>query len=75
MQAISNLGVFPTVALTSPAIFYRPEIGPSPGFLLVTGLAFALASTLAWLCWHNRITWRAPREQQREAERELAAKA
>src|SRR5207249_9894365 len=27
MQAISNLGVFPTVALTSPATFYRPEIG------------------------------------------------
>ncbi|TMG03084.1 MAG: hypothetical protein E6I03_04620 [Chloroflexi bacterium] len=69
MQALSNLGVFPTVALTSPAIFYRPEIGPSPAFLLVTGLAFAFFAALAWLCWRGRITWRAPREQQREAER------
>ena len=75
MQAVSNLGVFPTVALTSPAIFYRPEIGPSPTFLLVTGLAFALVAGLAWLCWRGRITWRAPREQQLEAERELAAEA
>jgi len=74
MQALSNLGVFPTVALTSPAIFYRPEIGPSPAFLLVTGLAFAFFAALAWLCWRGRITWRAPREQQREAEKELAAK-
>ena len=75
MQAVSNLGVFPTIALTSPAIFYRPEIGPSPTFLLVTGLAFALLAGLAWLCWRGRITWRAPREQQLEAERELAAEA
>ena len=74
MQALSNLGVFPTVALTSPAIFYRPEIGPSPVFLLVTGLASALFAALAWLCWRGRITWRAPREQQREAEKELAGK-
>jgi hypothetical protein len=75
MQALSNLGVFPAAALTSPRIFYRPEIGPSPEFLLVTGLAFALLAAVAWLCWRGRITWRAPREQQREAERELAAKA
>ena len=74
IQALSNLGVFPTVALTSPAIFYHPEIGPSPAFLLVTGLAFAFFAALAWLCWRGRITWRAPREQQREAEKELAAK-
>src|SRR5439155_12939658 len=47
MQALSNLGVFPTVALTSPAIFYRPEIGPAPLFLLVAGLASAFFAALA----------------------------
>jgi hypothetical protein len=73
MQALSNLGVFPTVALTSPTIFYHPEIGPSPEFLLITGATAALLSAIAWLCWRGRITWHAPREQQREAERELAA--
>jgi hypothetical protein len=75
MQALSNLGVFPAVALTSPSIFYQPELGPSPEFLIVTGLTFALLSGLAWFCWRGRVAWRATRAQQREAERELVAGA
>ena len=38
------------------------------------GAAAALLSTVAWFCWRGRLSWRAPRAQQREAERELAAK-
>ena len=74
MQLLSNFGVFPAVELLKPSALYRPEIGPSPEFLLVTGAIAALLCAVAWLAWRGRITVRAPREQEREAERELAAK-
>ena len=75
MQLLSNFGVFPAVELLEPSVLYRPELGPSPEFLLATGVAAALLCGLAWLAWRGRITVRAPREQEREAERELAANA
>jgi hypothetical protein len=74
MQLLSNFGVFPAVELLRPSALYRPEIGPSPELLLVTGAVAALFSAIAWLAWRGRTTMRAPREQEREAERELAAK-
>jgi hypothetical protein len=74
MQLLSNFGVLPAVELLKPSALYRPAIGPSPETLLVTGAAAAILSAVAWLAWRGRITVRAPREQERETERELAAK-
>jgi hypothetical protein len=74
MQLLSNFGVFPAVEILKPSALYRPEIGPSPEFLLVTGVACVVITAIAWLVWRGRITARAPREQEREAANELAAK-
>jgi hypothetical protein len=75
MQLLSNFGVFPAVELLEPSALYHPELGPSPRLLLVTGAAAAALCAVAWLAWRGRITIRAPQEQERETERELAAKA
>lgn len=74
MQLLSNFGVFPAAELLEPSALYRPEIGPSPELLLATGAACALLCALAYLAWRGRIAVRAPREQERETEKELAAK-
>jgi hypothetical protein len=74
MQLLSNFGVFPAVELLEPSALYRLELGPSPELLLATGTAAALLCAIAWLAWRGRITMRAPKEQEREAEKELAAK-
>jgi hypothetical protein len=73
VQLISNIGIFPAVELLSPGVLFQPELGPSPELLLWTGVVAALACLVAVAAWHGRITWRAPREQQREAEAELTA--
>jgi len=73
MQLLSNFGVFPAVELLKPSALYQPELGPSPELLLATGAAAALLCAIAWFSWRGRITMRAPREQEREAERELSA--
>jgi hypothetical protein len=68
IQLLINLGAFPAVKLLSPDVFYRPEIGPSPTMLYVTMVLALLLSIAALLAWKGRACWRAPREQQREAE-------
>jgi MFS family permease len=68
IQLVINVGAFPAVKLLPPAVFYRPEIGPAPGLLLACAAAALLATGVAALAWRGRIAWRAPREQQREAE-------
>jgi hypothetical protein len=58
----------PAVKLLPPSVLYRPELAPSPAALLVA-LALAGVSLLfVYLVWLGRIDWRAPAEQQREAE-------
>jgi hypothetical protein len=75
MQLLSNFGVFPAVELLEPSALYRPEIGPSPELLLATAAVCAVLSAIAYVAWWGRITGRAPRAQEREAEKELAANA
>jgi hypothetical protein len=75
MQLLSNFGVFPAVELLEPSALYSPELGPSPELLLATALTAALLCAMAWLAWRGRITMRAPKEQEREAEKELTATA
>jgi hypothetical protein len=73
VQLISNVGIFPAVELLSPGALFRPELGPSSGLILWTGLIAGVFVALAVAAWYGRLAWRAPREQQREAEAELTA--
>jgi hypothetical protein len=75
VQFISNIGIFPAIELLSPGVLYQPEIGPSAAVLAATAAAAAISAAIAFAAWQGRIAWRAPREQEREAERELAAEA
>jgi hypothetical protein len=68
IQLAINIGTFPALKLLSPAIFYRPAIGPSPAMLAVCLAVAVILTGIAALTWRNRISWHAGREQQREAE-------
>ena len=68
LQFLLGIATIPAVKLLPPSVLYQPEIGPSGEALLwVLALSGALLA-LVWLAWFDRIEWRAPREQQREAE-------
>jgi len=69
IQLVINVGAFPLVKVLGPGVFYRPEIGPSPGLLFTTLLTALALTVVALLAWKGRVGWRAPPEQQREAER------
>lgn len=71
VQLIINIGAFPAVKLMPPSLLYQPELAPSRAMLSVLLAVAALLTLAAYAAWHDRITWRAPREQQRVAE-ELA---
>lgn len=68
VQMLINIGAYPAVKLLPPTALYQPEIGPSLAVLLWVTAVAAVFSVAAWLAWRGRISWRAPREQQREAE-------
>lgn len=68
IQVVLNLGPYPAVKALPPGSFYRPEVGPSASVLLWCLVTAGVLTYLAVLVWRGRITWRAPREQQREAE-------
>ena len=64
------LGIFtlPAVQVLKPGALFGPELRPSPE-LLLAALAAAGASIAATaLLWAGRLQWKAPPEQQREAE-------
>lgn len=69
VQFVLGIGTFPAVKLLSSSVLYRPEFAPSAGLLAWTGAIAALLGTAAFAAWNGRLAWRAPREQQREAER------
>lgn len=68
MQLVINIGAFPAVKVLPPDIFYRPEIGPSPALLIAVAAVMLLSVLIAAVAWRRRVCWRAPVEQQREAE-------
>ncbi|MBI2760777.1 MAG: hypothetical protein HYX51_05060 [Chloroflexi bacterium] len=69
VQLLANVGSFPAVKLFAPSMFYQPEIGPSPRVLALSAAIGALLTLAGYAAWRGRMSWRAPREQQREAER------
>jgi hypothetical protein len=68
LQFLLAIATIPAVKLLPPSVLYRPELGPSSGALLWSLAVSAVLVALVWLAWWSRIEWRAPREQQREAE-------
>ena len=69
VQFVLGIGTFPAVKLLPSSVLYRPEFAPSIGLLVGTGAIAALLAAAAFSAWSGRLAWRAPREQQREAER------
>lgn len=68
IQLVINIGAFPAVKVLPPTIFYQPEIGPSLALLAVGAGAALICVLIALLAWRGRVCWRAPIEQQQEAE-------
>jgi hypothetical protein len=68
LQFFLAIATIPAVKIFPPSLLYQPEIGPSaPALLFALGVSAALGG-IAYLLWFGRIQWRAPAEQQREAE-------
>ncbi len=68
LQFLLAIATIPLVKIFPPSVLYQPEIGPSAAALLSTLGVSAVLGGLACLLWSGRIEWRAPAEQQREAE-------
>ena len=68
LQFVLAIATIPAVKIFPPSVLYQPEIGPSTGALLAMFGASAALGGIAFLLWSGRIEWRAPAEQQREAE-------
>jgi hypothetical protein len=68
LQFLLAIATIPVVKIFPPSVLYQPEIGPSSAALLSTLGVSAVLGGLAYLLWSGRIQWRAPAEQQREAE-------
>jgi hypothetical protein len=69
VQFVLSIVTIPIAKLFPPSVLYQPELAPS-----VAAMTFALSLAgvlllLVWLAWSGRIERRAPRRQQREAER------
>lgn len=69
VQAVLNILTFPSVKLLPPSVLYQPELAPSKGLLAWFGGTAVLLTVCAFAAWAGRLAWRAPRPQQREAER------
>lgn len=68
VQLVVNVGAYPAVKLLPPSALYRPEVGPSPAVLTWAAVVATAVLLAAYLAWRGRMRWRAPAEQQREAE-------
>jgi ABC-type multidrug transport system fused ATPase/permease subunit len=67
-QFVLSIVTIPIVKLLPPSALYQPELGPSRAALLVALALAAMLVPLVFFSWSGRIDWKAPREQQREAE-------
>jgi hypothetical protein len=66
---VLSIATLPVIKALPPSTLYQPEIGPSWEMLaIVVGASIAALAGVVW-AWQGRIDWRAPADQQREAER------
>ncbi len=68
LQVLTNIGAYPAVKALSPSTLYGPEMRPSLTVFVVSLFTTAILLAAGFLVWRGRISWRAPREQQRDAE-------
>ena len=68
IQFLLSIATLPAVKLLAPSVLFRPELGPSPGALLVAGAGSLLLLVLVVVAWSGRIERNASPGQQREAE-------
>jgi hypothetical protein len=68
IQFLLAIVTIPAVKLLPPSVLYQPELAPSAGALFVALALAGVSLALVYLVWFGRIDWRAPAEQQREAE-------
>ena len=67
-QFLLSVVTIPMVKLLPPSVLYQPEVGPSASVLLWALALSGVLAALVYFSWSGRIDWKAPREQQREAE-------
>ena len=68
LQFFLSIATIPAVKSLPPSVLYQPELGPSRTALLwALGASVALVAAV-YALWAGRVDWRAPAEQQREAE-------
>jgi hypothetical protein len=67
-QFLIGIATIPAVKLLRPSVLYRPELGPSPGALLIAVALSAALAVLVYVSWSRRLGSHAPAEQQQEAE-------
>jgi hypothetical protein len=68
LQFLLSITTIPVVKVFPPSILYQPEIGPSPGALLLAIAVSVALVPLVYVLWSGRVEVRAAPEQQREAE-------
>jgi hypothetical protein len=67
-QFVLSISTIPIAKLLLPSVLYQPEIGPSGQALLVSLVVSVGLLAVVCLIWAGRTAWKAPKEQQREAE-------
>lgn len=70
LQFLLSIATIPAVKVLPPSVLYQPELGPSATALLATVATGAVLLVLVYVLWAGRIEWKAPREQQLDAEQE-----
>jgi hypothetical protein len=69
LQFVFSIMTIPIVKTVAPGVLYQPEIATSQALVIATALACALLGVATFVSWRDRVDWRAPVWQQREAER------
>ena len=68
LQFLLSIATIPAVKSLPPSVLYQPELAPSVAALLSVSVISVLLVGVVFVVWEGRIDWRAPAEQQREAE-------
>jgi len=68
LQFLLSIATIPAAKLLPPSVLYQPELGPSLKALLLALILSVVLLGLVYVLWSGRIEFRAPPEQQREAE-------
>lgn len=68
VQFLLGISTLPLADALPPTVLYDPHLAPSPEFTLAVIGITALTTGLVLLSWRGRMSWHAPREQQKDIE-------